>query len=80
MELFVAVFFQSFNLIIAMNLLIFGHCIIVTDIIHAEILLKSRFVGVYLFSDKTKLKLTNWHGERTSSALMRRFGSFALGE
>lgn len=41
MELFVAVFFQSFNLILATNLLISGPGIIVTDIIHAEILLKS---------------------------------------
>lgn len=41
MELFVAVFFRSFNLILAMNLLIFGHCLTVTDVIHMEILLKS---------------------------------------
>lgn len=61
MELFVAVFFRSFNLILAMNLLIFGHCITVTDVIHMEILLKSCFVGVFLFSDQTVQKLTNWH-------------------
>lgn len=46
MELFVAVFF-SFNLILATNLLIFGHCITVTDIIHTEVLLNDLLECVY---------------------------------
>lgn len=61
MELFCRCFFSEFLFKISYEFTNIGHCITVPDIIHTDILLKSRLVEVFSFSGQSELKLLNWH-------------------
>lgn len=54
-------FFSEFLFKISYEFTNIGHCITVTDIIHTDILLKSRLVEVFSFSGQSELQPLNRH-------------------
>lgn len=72
-----SLFFSEFLFKISSEFTNIGHCITVPDIIHTDILLKSRLVEVFSFLVQSELKLLNWHrgGWRAGSVLVRRLGA-----